>query len=289
MTPRTETNWLVIGFLVALLVTGGFLVSIKLLGVRTISVPHPEGSSAEVNYAQWGDALKDWVVGDGVDYKRVLEEAARLHEFAGQLATTGPSTSPERFAPDSEKLAYYINAYNAFTLLGVTENWPIDSVQAVRGWVEPKAGFGFFYGLRFEMDGRRINLYDLENEVIRGFGDARIHAAINCASKSCPALQPFAFTPSGLEAQLDQVTREFCSSSKHVRIDREARVIELSAIFEWYQIDFVDHAGRLGADKTVTGFISHFARPPIPEMLEFALAEGFDLRTMPYDWALNHM
>ena len=54
------------------------------------------------------------------------------------------------------------------------------------------------------LDGGGINLYALEHRILRReFPDARIHAAINCASGSCPTLQPRAFRPESLDAQLD--------------------------------------------------------------------------------------
>ena len=159
----------------------------------------------------------------------------------------------------------------------------------VRGWLDPRAGFGFFYGLRLPLDGDATNLYDLENEVIRGFVDARIHAAINCASKSCPTLMPYAFEPARLDDQLDAVTRAFCSSPPHVRVDDEAKEIQLSAIFEWYRTDFEEHARRLGRTATIVDFVVAFAAPEVAAAGERARREGFEVVFQPYDWALNRL
>ncbi len=105
----------------------------------------------------------EWVQGDRVDYAEVLSGVSDLKRFAATLAEVGPTTTPDRFPTEEDRLAYYINAYNALTLLGVVDNWPISSVQDVRGWLDPRPGFGFFYGLRFFLDGDKITLYDLEN------------------------------------------------------------------------------------------------------------------------------
>jgi hypothetical protein len=133
------------------------------------------------------------------------------------------------------------------------------------------------------------NLYGLEHEVIRGFIDARIHAAINCASKSCPALMPYAFEPARLDEQLDAVTRGFCSSAPHVRVDEDAEEIQLSAIFEWYQADFEEHARRLGRDATILDFILAFATPDVAAEVEHAQSADFEVVFQPYDWALNRL
>ncbi len=284
-SPR---KWFVVGLLAVAVVVAGYYASITLLGVKTVRAG-AFTAPGEFGYTGWGEALRDWVVDGRVDYARVMDEQERLRSFASLVREVGPTSDPNRFPDEAAKLAYYINAYNALVLLGVAAHWPIDSVQDVHGPIEPRAGFGFFYGLRFEIDQRTINLYDLEHQVIRGFGDARIHAAINCASVSCPALQSFAYLPEMLDAQLTQVTREFCSSPKHVHIDHEARVVELSAIFDWYQSDFVADAAKLGQEATVLGFVAGFADEATATSLTEAMKQGYTVRYLPYDWSLNRM
>lgn len=239
------------------------------------------------DYTWWDGALVRWVRGDRVDYEAVRAEEPELRRFVATLAEVGPESTPDRFRTEPERLAYYLNAYNALVLFGVVDNWPISSVHDVRGWLDPRAGFGFFYGLRFPLDQRSTNLYDLENGVIRGFLDARIHAAINCASASCPALQGYAFESEALDEQLDEVTRAFCSSPTHVRVDEAAGTLRLSAIFDWYRSDFEEHARRLGRSATLVGFITAFADPSVAEAVGRADAEGFEVEIDAYDWSLN--
>ena len=110
------------------------------------------------------------------------------------------------------------------------------------------------------MDGKRIHLYELENWIIRKeFSDARIHAAINCASAACPKLDGTAFTVDNLDTQLDRVTTTFCSSAPHVRIDHANRKIWLSQIFEWFQEDFETHMKSMGQEEQVLTFVMHYA------------------------------
>ncbi|MGB5694727.1 MAG: DUF547 domain-containing protein [Polyangiales bacterium] len=284
-------RWWAIVILISLVVGVTGVLTVKGLGLRSVSVnavpleQAPEG----FDYGWWNDALGRWVRGASVDYDAVLLEESGLRRFVATLGQLGPHSTPERFSTEPERLAYYINAYNALTLFGVVDNWPIDSVQDVHGWLDPRAGFGFFYGLRFPLDGRATNLYDLENEVIRGFVDARIHAAINCASRSCPALRPFAFEPVRLDDQLDLVTRDFCSNPLHVRVDKEAQEIQLSAIFEWYQPDFEEHARRLGRPATIIDFILGFATPELAIAVAEARNADFKVVFQPYDWSLNRL
>jgi hypothetical protein len=284
-------QWWAIVILIGLVVGVTGIVTVKALGLRSVAVrAEPFEQPAEgFDYAWWNEALGRWVQPGGVKYDAVRAEEGELRRFIATLGTMGPRATPERFTTEPERLAYYINAYNALVLFAVVDNWPIDSVHDVRGWLDPRAGFGFFYGLRFPLDGRSINLYDLENEVIRGFIDARIHAAINCASKSCPALMPYAFVPALLDDQLDAVTRDFCSNSPHVRVDDEAEEIQLSAIFEWYQTDFEEHARRLGRPATIVDFILAFAAPGVAAEVERARNADFEVVFQPYDWGLNRL
>ena len=275
--------------LIGLVIGATGVLTVKALGLRSVVVEAKpfEQPDAGFDYSWWNSALGRWVHEDGVDYDAVRAEEGDLRRFIATLAVLGPRTTPQRFTTEPERLAYSINAYNALVLFAVVDNWPIDSVHDVRGWLDPRAGFGFFYGLHFPLDGDSINLYDLENEVIRGFVDARIHAAINCASRSCPALMPYAFEPARLDDQLDAVTQSFCSDPAHVRVDEEGREIQLSAIFEWYQTDFEEHARRLGRDATIVDFVLAFAEPKVAAVVERAQRDDFKVVFQPYDWALN--
>lgn len=282
--------WAIVSILVAVFGLTG-LLTVKALGLRTISADAeplalpPRG----FDYGWWDGALGRWAQQSGVDYERVRAEEPDLRRFVATLATTGPRSTPGRFPTEPHRLAYYLNAYNALTVFAVIDNWPIESVHDVRGWLDPRAGFGFFYGLRFPLDGVAINLYDLENGVIRGFVDARIHAAINCASKSCPALAPHAFVPEKLDQQLDDVTVAFCSSPPHVQVDTDVGQIQLSAIFDWYRADFEEHARRLGRPATLVDFVLAFAVPKTANAVREAKAAEFEVVFLPYDWTLNRV
>jgi hypothetical protein len=277
--------------LIALVVLGTAMLTVKALGLRSVEAhAEPFAQPAdEFDWSWWDRALGRWVRAGGVDYDAVRKDEGDLRRFVATLAAVGPRSTPERFGTEPERLAYYINAYNALVLFAVVDNWPIHTVQDVRGWLDPRAGFGFFYGLRFPLDDASTNLYELENEVIRGFLDARIHAAINCASKSCPALMPYAFEAASLDEQLDAVTRGFCSSAMHVHVDEEAREIQLSAIFDWYRSDFEEHARRLGRPATILDFILAFATPEIAAELEQSRGDDFEVVFRAYDWDLNQI
>jgi hypothetical protein len=85
------------------------------------------------------------------------------------------------------------------------------------------------------------------------------------------------------------VTRAFCSSSEHVRIDDGAQEIQLSSIFEWYRTDFEEHARRLGRPPTVEEFVLAFASPDVAQALVRARSANYEVVFLPYDWRLNSL
>jgi len=228
------------------------------------------------------------VVEDGrVDYGVLTDSPGELRSYAATLAQVGPESHPSRFPTEQARLAYYINAYNALVLLAVVEAWPIDSVHEVRAPLEPVAGFGFFWSQRFRLDGEVVSLYALENRILRHrFADARIHAAINCASASCPDLAPAAYHPESLDRQLEGAARAFCSDPRHVRVADDG-AIELSAIFDWFRGDFEAHARREGLGTEVLDFVEAYADRDLQGRLVDARDGGAEVRTLDYDWSVN--
>ncbi|MEM9195471.1 MAG: DUF547 domain-containing protein, partial [Myxococcota bacterium] len=191
--------------ILALLGAGRWLLGLHTVRADSEALELPLGP---LRYIELDRLLRDVVQDGRVDYVTLRARESELRRIAATLERTGPTATPERFPSDGDVLAWYINAYNVFTLLGVLHHWPIESVHDVRGKIEPRAGFGFFWAQRFVIGGKTENLYDFENE-LRERGDARIHAAINCASASCPDLAAHSFEADRIDTQLDNVTRQW--------------------------------------------------------------------------------
>ena len=118
---------------------------------------------------------------------------------------------------------------------------------------------------------------NIEHNILRPvFKDARIHAAINCASKSCPNLRSEAFEPGKLDAQLDHQMRAFLASSFHNRFDPEKNVLYLSKIFSWFKGDFEKSKALIES-----------LRPFLPLETARRVNEKTEIRYIDYDWQLN--
>ena len=219
-----------------------------------------------------------------VDYPGLARDPRRLDRYLDQLAECSPSSCPERFPSEADALAYWINAYNAFVLRGVLDDFPIDSVEEAGGGLEE-----FFRVRRFVAGGDSLTLDEIENGIIRPrFRDPRIHFAVNCAAVSCPALDATAYRAADLEEHLDRQTRRFAGNRMHV--DLQNGRLRLSRIMDWYGEDFVKWFPRHRLEEP----------PPDPTLLDYLLlylpgeaaralrsAGSVPVDFMEYDWSLN--
>lgn len=271
----------------ATLVVGG-LATWRLLGFHTLKpygdrLPEQEVVSWEV----YGALLDAYVDNGSVDYAG-LRADRRLEQLYATIAEVGPQTRPDLFEGEDYPVAYYVNAYNILTLLGVARSWPVESVHDIQGVIEPVDGFGFFFATRFRLDGERLNLYRLENHYLREkTGDARIHAAINCASASCPTLYGEPYRERGIQMALDQAATRLVANDEHVHLDIGNKEVVLNEIFFWFESDFVNHASRVGFGDDLLDWLINYANAQTAARLQQAQQEGWTVRSRPYDWSVN--
>ncbi len=195
-------------------------------------------------YDDWNSVLDDYVDDNGlVDYAGLREDRQALDRFLETIETIGPESDPDLFPTQEDKLAYYINAYNAQVFNGVLSLSP----KADTVWGFTKTGLGFFVQMKIVVDGHKTSLKSLEDDIIRdGFKDPRIHAALNCASVGCPQLPDKAFEPETLDEQLDTEMAKFVVEERNCRIDRDAGTVTLSKIFDWFREDFEEYESLHG-------------------------------------------
>ncbi len=222
----------------------------------------PERSPAQSKTAglhdSWDKLLRKHVGADGkVDYKGFQTDKAALDAYLKTLAGNPPADTWSR----AEKMAYWINAYNAFTIDLIADNYPVSSILKLDG--------GKTWDVkRITLGGKKYSLNQIENEILRPqFNDARIHFAINCAAKSCPPLLNKAYTAGNLERTLEQRTRQFINDGKYNSLSGKAASV--SKIFEWYAADFGD----------LRVFLNKYAAKK--------LKPGAVITYKNYDWDLN--
>ncbi len=211
------------------------------------------------------------------DYKNLKASPRPLEDYLKGLETLVPAEYEAW--PRAEKIAFWINAYNVFTIKAILDNYPIKSNwKASLRYPENSIRQipGVWDSLKFRVMGLETTLGDIEHKILRKkFGDPRVHMALVCASLGCPELRAEAYTGAALDAQLDDQARKFLKTPAKFRIDREAGKVYLSPIFKWYSADFRPDA---------PAFISRY----VDETDSAYLKEGkFKVSYLDYDWSLN--
>ena len=226
-----------------------------------------------MDFLELQKALDTYTAGGKVDYAAI--HAARAFDpiveaFAKAEAPTESKAST----------AFWINAYNALTIDLVADEWPLPSIQGLDG--------GKVWDTRkFVVAGRSITLNEIENGILRPLGDPRVHAALNCASRSCPPLAAKAFAGATLDAQLD-VQSSVWMHTTGMAIDRERGTVALSMVFDWYGEDFAAVPGPdvPGIDGEAEAAI-RFAILHDPGDAPYLREGRYTVKWTPYDWGVN--
>ena len=234
--------------------------------IPTTFTPAEPISVGEFSHRLLSQVLEAHVNQGVVDYPAIQMDA-RLPAYLAQVDRVDPTA----FVTRNERLAFWINAYNAFAIKGILDRYsPVSYVGRYR----------YFIGRDYRVGGATINLYDLERQVlIKQFQEPLIHFAIVCASTSCPKLQTWVYEPDQLEHQLDRVARDFINDPMRNRFDRTQKVASLSMIFKWFDDDFSSAAG------SVLAYITRYVNDP--ELVQDLMRSNYRIEYLDYDWSLN--
>jgi hypothetical protein len=234
---------------------------------------------SQFNYSPLDELVGMYVQGNSVNYSKLLKDKEKLISFTDSLATISPNSHPERFKTRNEQLAYWINAYNAYILKIIIENYPVDSIKDIKF-------IGFTVWLhKNTLGGEEISFKSLEDDIIRDmYQDPRIHFAINCASVSCPPLRNKAYFPGTLDQQMDESTSIFINDTNNFRIAEEEGKIYLSSIFDWYDDDYIDWLReKMDIEEPhILDYIKVYYKGQFNEEWY-----DYDIEFLEYDWSLN--
>ena len=214
-------------------------------------------------------------VADGrVNYK-ALKDDPLFERSVQRLAQVNPGTLKSQ----SERLAFWINVYNAFTLKLIVDHYPVASINDLHSGpgliVSTVIGKTVWKVWKFRIHERNYTLDEVEHSILRPMGDYRIHAAINCASRGCPPLRSEAYTAEKLNEQLDDQMRRFLRPP-YARYDSASNTLYVSKVFDWFAEDFEKQEP-----------LPYALLPYLPENVNPKTAASARIRTLDYDWNLN--
>lgn len=233
-------------------------------------------------HAAWTAILKGSVEKGLVDYAGLRRSPKALDDYLATLAATTPAD--HKTWTRNQRLAFWINAYNAYTIQLVRDKGPVKSIRKLGGLFGSPWEIKFIPMPAFDPDKKNKNLTldEIEHKLIRPvFNDARVHAAANCASASCPPLRVEAYRGDKLDAQLDEQVRIWLSDPTRNQIKTGASSIKVSEIFKWFKDDF-------GKDREarVRWIAKYVADEALAKDLR-SRAGKIKLKYLSYDWSIN--
>lgn len=232
-------------------------------------------TSGDTTHVLFTEVLGSYVERGSVDYRRLCGDP----RFSSYLATLS-ATDPSSISDSDARLAFWINAYNAFTIRLICDNYPVVSIKDIRVTSADTVTTAWD-GRLIRIGGSDYSLNEIEHDIIRPLGDFRVHFALVCAAKSCPPLRSEAYEGRRLNEQLDDQGRIFLGQTSKNYFDLESRVTYLSRIMAWYAADFGD------SDENVLLAIAPFLAPDIASDIR-ANAEAWGIEYTAYDWSLNN-
>ena len=235
-----------------------FLILLVSIGfITTLLLASPSYNSAD--HGTWNELLKTHVSSIGkVDYNGFITDENQLDAYLQMLS----DQKPEKTWPDNKRLAYWINAYNAFTIALIIDHYPVKSIMDIEN----------AWDIKFiQLEDKTYTLNEIEHEIIRKeFEEPRIHFALVCAAVSCPVLLNEAYLAESLDSQLQKQGKKFINDPN--RNDIETNKAKISQIFNWFGEDFTKKG-------TLIDFLNQFSKTK----LDPDATIGF----MEYNWDLN--
>ena len=232
-------------------------------------VKNVNSGSKPISHALFDSLLRQHVNKDGfVNYEGFMKDSVAFNKYLDLLSKNYPS---DKNWNRNEQMAYWINAYNAFTIKLICNYYPVKSIKDIKKGIPLVSDT---WSINFiKIEGKTYNLNNIEHGILRPkYDDPRIHFAVNCASKSCPKLQQEAFSADKLDVQLDAAAKEFINDGIRNKIT-SAKKGNVSKLFTWFAGDFKKTA------PSVIAFLNRYSTTK--------LDTNADLNYMDYDWALN--
>lgn len=210
------------------------------------------------DHSVFNDLLQTNISSEGeTNYKGFIKNRTSFKSYLTALSENMPQDNWTK----EDKLAYWMNVYNAFTIKLIIDNYPTKSIKDIKNAWDTRF---------FKLGKKWYNLSDIEHKILRKMNDPRIHFGINCASFSCPPLLNKAFTAANVNTELEFLAHQFINDKSRNTISEHS--IQLSKIFQWYAKDFK-------SEGTLIDYLNKYSDITINPKAKKSY------RT--YDWSLN--
>ena len=244
-----------------------FLIVLLSLWTAGLAVSPAARGETGVDNSLYARLLKQYVNQGVVDYRGIKNEEMILDQYLKVLENTDP-----RKLSGSEQFAFYVNAYNAWTIKLILSAYPgLKSIKELGSFLSTP-----WKKKIARIDGDVLTLDAIEHDILRKqFKDPRVHFAVNCASQSCPPLRSEPYQGNILNRQLDEMTTAFLNDPARNYLD--GKTLYVSSIFKWFAEDF---------NNDIVGYFLIYAQEDLKKRLE-ANRDKIGIKYLDYDWSLN--
>lgn len=225
--------------------------------------------SAPVDHSAFDRLLKKHVNEKGlVNYKGFKADEKAFNQYLATLSQNAPAASWSK----SEQMAYWINAYNAYTIRLILDHYPVKSIKDIGSKIQIPFVTTPWAAEFFSIGGKKMSLDDIEHGTLRKkYNDPRIHFALVCASISCPRLRNEAYTAAKLESQLDDQGQDFLNNPAKNKISKTSA--QLSKYFDWYKSDWAENG------QSVVKWVNKYSKTKLDANAKITYQD--------YNWNLN--
>ncbi len=216
------------------------------------------------------------------DLVKAAKNTSSYEDIKQKLANVPVDTLSKELDTDAAKKAFWINTYNAYVQLILTENPELF-----------KDRNSFFGEPRVTIAGKKLSFDDIEHGIIRGSEvkwllgmvkdpfansyekafrvdntDGRVHFALNCGAKSCPEVA--IYDANVMDQQLDIAAKQYLQKTSTYKPEEDK--VYVTSLFSWFRGDF-------GGKDGVRDFLKKYE--VIPKDADP------DLEFKDYDWTLD--
>jgi hypothetical protein len=223
--------------------------------------------------ADYDALLHKYVKGEFVDYAGWKANPADMARFDAFLRRQGDADVKSMSTDD--KIAFYVNAYNACCIKLCLDHYPLHSPLDIDGFFDKDKN-------KFKVGGEDLSIANIEYDRLIPLGDMRAHFAIVCSDRGCPPLHAGAYTGAAIDQELDAASRRFVADKRNLVVDPKKKEVQISKLFEWYGKDFTSDAKRPAAKPEL--YLLTWAGEDAKSVLA---SGGYTVKIIEWNWTLN--
>jgi hypothetical protein len=227
-----------------------------------------------------------------VDYQTLRRKRADLIPLLRKLNNLHPAEIMSW--SQKEKMAFWINAHNIFTLKLIIDNYPIEPRWYLINY--PDSSLMQIPGGRtkryFKVMGMEYTLREIEREILlKRFGDPRVCFTLSYASAGGAFLRNEAYRADKLDEQLDEQTKRFLADPRGLKIDHVKKVFFISDIFSWYEEYYVEKYGQVkrfrDRNADIQAYLNFIVDRVSADTAKQLKTKPYPVRSLMYNWHLN--